>query len=167
MATLKLRTQSQVVLFKHELSGQISDGHWENLNVRDHWQAWCECDVEVGTPVGRDFWVRYDRYNFCAKDLLDVVGKRMIAYVRLAKAFSPEAVEVLEGVLDLDGNYTGLPSYEGKYWEEKRAKIQAWLDEHNVTLERVSMALSDQWYGQKELLVDLREIKKAIKIRNR
>lgn len=83
--TLRVRNIAQKILFTQELSGQLSDGHWENSSPRDHWQPWCSAKVVVDpTHPGRDFYARRDTYDFAAKQLLDVVADRMIEAVRLA-----------------------------------------------------------------------------------
>lgn len=82
---LRVRNVAQKVLWEEELSGQISDGHWENSGPNDHWQPWCNATIVVDPDhVGRNFWARRESYNFTAKDLLDVVGERMVEAVRLA-----------------------------------------------------------------------------------
>jgi hypothetical protein len=67
---LCFRTMDQVVLFKHELKGQLSDGYWENATPDNHYQIWCRAQVIQGTP-GRNFYAAKCNYNFIAKDLLD------------------------------------------------------------------------------------------------
>jgi hypothetical protein len=88
MTTLNVRNEAQKVLME-ELDGQISDGMWENARPMDHWIVWCDAEVVVDpTNVGRDFYAMKDNYNLTSKDLLDVVGDRMIADV-IAKTGKP------------------------------------------------------------------------------
>lgn len=85
MGTLRVRNIAQKVLFEEELSGQISDGQWENSSPREHWKPWCDATVVVDpNNVGRDFYARRESYNFTARDLLAVVQDRMLEYVRVA-----------------------------------------------------------------------------------
>lgn len=85
MGTLRLRNLAQKVLWEQELTGQISDGRWENSRPFDHWVAWCDADVVIDPDnVGRDFWVKRDGYCFTEKDLLSIIGDRMLEYVRVA-----------------------------------------------------------------------------------
>ena len=83
--TLNFETLEQAAIFWCELSGQISDGHWENYN-RNNWETWCDADVTVDAdrPTGRDFWVSTN-LNMKNKKLFDVVGPRMMFYVRAAQ----------------------------------------------------------------------------------
>lgn len=81
---LRVRNLAQKVLWEQELSGQISDGHWENATPNDHWQPWCNAKVVVDPErPGRNFWARRESYNFSDKRLLDVVGERMLQAVRV------------------------------------------------------------------------------------
>jgi hypothetical protein len=80
--TVRVRNHAQAVLLKDELLGQISDGHWENTPGTG-WEQWCNAEVEVDPAnVGRNFYARKDNFNLSAKQLLDVVGDRMIESVR-------------------------------------------------------------------------------------
>lgn len=88
--TLRVATRAQAILLRDELSGQISDGKWENLELRDwqnggkaHWEVWGSAIVIVDpSHVGRNFNAAKDNYQINAKDLLDVVGDRMVEYVK-------------------------------------------------------------------------------------
>ncbi len=176
MKTLAFRTKSQVILWKHEILGQLSDGHWENFRSNrhePHYRAW-QRDVQVVDrpegPVGRDFYVDYDGYNLTNADLLDVVGQRMIVLVRLGLTFGEDAVELLEHCFDLDGGWEGLPKYEGQYWDDLRTQINGFLAQLGMTLEDVRRAgvedgFATEPYDRKRLLADLREMKKIIKTR--
>lgn len=79
---LTVRNQAQKILFDEEMSGQISDGMWENTRPYDHWEPWCDAEVVVGENVGRNFYARKDNYNLTNKDLLDIVGDRMLESVQ-------------------------------------------------------------------------------------
>lgn len=82
---LRVRNLAQKVLWDQELSGQISDGQWENATPWDHWKPWCDAEVVVDPEhVGRNFHARRQSYMFNAKDLLEVVGERMLEAVRIA-----------------------------------------------------------------------------------
>lgn len=82
---LVVRNEAQKILFDEELMGQLSDGMWENTRPFDHWKVWADCDVVVAGPddeVGRTFYAAKSNYNFTSRDLLDVVGDRMLEYVQ-------------------------------------------------------------------------------------
>ncbi len=163
MGTLAVRNIAQKTLFDHELSGQISDGMWENLNVRDHWQEWCNAEVIVDPEnLGRDFWVRYDSYNFTSPKLLEVVKDRMIVTVRLSLAFGADKTETLAGLFGLSGDTTpAIP----EYWVDYAAKgvdvYQKRIDLVNtLSLSKIANAARDEGYSEADLLRDLRDLKK-------
>ena len=79
---LTVRNQAQKILFDEEMSGQISDGMWENTRPYDHWEPWCAAEVVVGENVGRNFYAKKDNYNLNNKELLDIVGDRMLEAVQ-------------------------------------------------------------------------------------
>ena len=151
MSTLAFRSNSQVALFKYELCGQISDGHWENSRPHTHWQDWCRATaiVDPSNP-GRDFWTVRDRYNFASKDLLDVVEGRMIGYVRLARAFGLERVkqEDMRWCVGCDGKVEG---YSGR-------KIAPEF------IAKVTEALNDTKYIRRNLTKDLKDMGQIIKM---
>jgi hypothetical protein len=47
LGTLYLARASQVALWTHELTGQISDGMWENAAPWEHYKFWCHLKVEL------------------------------------------------------------------------------------------------------------------------
>lgn len=80
--TIRVANQAQKWLLKDELQGQISDGKWENSGPSDHWQDWSGARVVVDPKnLGRNFSPVKDNYQLNAKDLLDVVGDRMVENV--------------------------------------------------------------------------------------
>lgn len=97
--TLHLANPAQVVLFTEELSGQISDGVWENSSPFNHW-TWVPGREEVtavkdGELLGLAYDATYGgethkgmrftpprRYNFCNSLLIEVCGERMIESVK-------------------------------------------------------------------------------------
>jgi len=81
---LRVRNLAQKVLWEQELSGQISDGRWENSSPHSHWEPWCDATIVVDPEhVGRNFYARRESYNFSSKELLDIVGDRMLRYVQV------------------------------------------------------------------------------------
>jgi len=46
--TMILESASAVALWHNEISGQISDGMWENSRPFNHWQFWCRLNVVSG-----------------------------------------------------------------------------------------------------------------------
>jgi hypothetical protein len=169
MSTLFLRNIEQVALFKMELSGQISDGHWENSRPHDHWQVWCRAKVVVapkGTAPGRNFWAKRDRYGLTSSMLLSIVGGRMLGQVRLAQQFGLAGAEELESCLGCGEEGAFTPTFDdpakyaadgNEYWAEKVWRLK------KFDLKVAETHALHGNYGKRELLKDLREIAEAMR----
>ena len=110
----------QAALFDNELTGQISDGCWENSKPHDHWIRPCKAEVAIDAQnprveiVGHEYFKR--SYNFANPMLIDVVGDRMKNIVMLAKAgYSKEIISTFDDIYD-SMFYDTTP-----YWMQKRA----------------------------------------------
>lgn len=114
---------AQAALLKHELLGQMSDGHWENSRAHgEAWREWSRADVVVDPDnVGISFY-QSRNYDFLSEDLLKTVRTRMILYVRLSKRFSYEDTELLENLFNTISadrfclakeapEFSGIPDY--------------------------------------------------------
>jgi hypothetical protein len=136
------RNRDQVVLYELEIKGQISDGHWENSYPDDHWIPMNEAQAEVvpqdlpkafqGVEVPQEqreflrqraidlaLGPNFDtprRYNFADLDLVDVVGDRMLFYVRLAR-------------LNPDWGFDKLEDAERAYICSSRAEVYATIQD--------------------------------------
>lgn len=154
---IRFATEDQAVLFNAVIRGQLSDGFWENSRPYGHYKLWCNATVEVGKQPGRNFIPDKDNYNLADKELLDVVGQRMINYVKLARRFGSNKVKVLDYFLDLDGNFRGAPTYSGDFWDEIRAKLA--LEDAAA----VKACVEEDSYTLRDLRKDLREMSAAFK----
>lgn len=166
--TIAFRNDVQKALFDIELAGQISDGHWENASPADHWKIWCNATTIVDKDnVGRDFCPKRDYYGFSSPQLLDVIKGRMLAYARMTKAFG---IDIAAKIAELYSNddETGAfsaPSDEecanSKYFADKRVKLNALLQELNLTVEDINaVCTSDVLMNRKELVRELRDMSK-------
>jgi len=168
--TLTVRTHAQRTLLKMELLGQLSDGHWENTRPYNHWEPWADAEILVGQNVGRNFFARKVAYRLDDKKLLEVVGRRMKVYVRLAHHYGLKATGILEGFLDIDGNWAGEPTYQGAYWDKKRRRLAvemvAILQEHGHNVDDVkAIAENETAYSDVDLKTDLRDLRNIFKMR--
>lgn len=85
-------TLSRFALWKHELTGQLSDGMWENSKPYDHWKFWCglqpkfapNSTLEITLPTDWRGRCKKTGYNFSS--LYPIVGDRMVKLGRLATA---------------------------------------------------------------------------------
>lgn len=165
--TITFRNDAQAVLWEHEITGQLSDGHWENSRPHDHWMCWCDAEVKVSsesTQLGRDFTARREKYNLASSELLEIVGKRMINYVRLSKHFGPTNVSLLTSTLDIDGNFRGAPTYKGEHYDKIREELKSF------DLEEVRRVIEDEslfsWIDLIRELNDMKRIMRTIKPQN-
>lgn len=156
-----------------ELDGQISDGYWENASGRYGWQAWVTCEVRVTDNVfelGRTFAARKDNFNFAAPALLDVVGKRMLGIVRIARAFGIDVASQLEHEVNCDTGLITAPctptgheaEWSAKYHEQRNAKFAA-LAAAGITFDALTAALQDPSYSMVMLRADLVDLKRSAK----
>jgi hypothetical protein len=162
MPILAFRNNSQVALFKYELAGQISDGMWENARPYDHYKPWCHCEVIVDpVNVGKDFYAQRESYNFSSRDLLDVVGERMVYKARLAEVMGHDILKYINWKIE-SGVLRVPEKPEGKtaYYTEEYDAIMA------LPIERINAVLADtSVYTMKHLRKDLTDMKRIIKMR--
>jgi hypothetical protein len=167
-------TEDQRVLFVYELTGQLSDGHWENARPSNHWRSWCDAEVLVGENIGVNFWSSRV-YDFASSDLLDVVGTRMRLYVMIWRAFqNNNVIKLLEHLFTTINDlseavsepvYSGLPQYEGEYWDKVRDTIADFCEE-NGGLEAVIAKVLAQSYSANDLRRDLKALNLAQRVKS-
>jgi hypothetical protein len=78
--------QQQKILWDEEMSGQVSDGQWENSYPYDHWERPCKAASMVvgseGNPMaGLNFYPKRS-YGFNKASLLEIVGQRALEAVQ-------------------------------------------------------------------------------------
>lgn len=121
--TIYFDNNIQAALYKHELTGQISDGMWENSVPSNHWQQPCRAQVAVDADnprvdiAGGQYFKR--NYNFANKMLVDCVGERMKNIAMLAKAGYPDDI-----VRSFDEVYDSMFTETHEYWVKKRALFE-------------------------------------------
>lgn len=159
--TLYVRNLEQAAAWL-ELDGQISDGMWENARPNDHYLPWCRARVVVSPAnPGRNFYARKDNYDFASRELLDVVGLRMLATVRIARALGLKAAECLEHVAECDGTIDWT-----REWHMGAVNAAAEvLGINSIEVRnRVDAAIADQSYGMADLKRDLADLKKIVRV---
>ncbi len=87
--------KAQEDLWNNELTGQISDGMWENSS-NTSWQFWCGMPTAVGGATHIEGPVPDIRktFNFLDRDLMDVVGDRMLEEIQKTEPSATEATLV-------------------------------------------------------------------------
>jgi hypothetical protein len=149
--TITFTSHIHQVLFANEISGQMSDGYWENAKPLDHWKLPCNADVVLGDVANVNFYVS-KRYNFAAKALLDVVSDRMITFAKMAIKF-PE----------LSSRAIRLADYGSWIWDrndyfEEKAELAKLGIVDATTFQQVIDSLDVVSYTFKDLKKDLKEM---------
>lgn len=185
-ATVNFRNKNQVTLWNNEILGQLSDGYWENTRPHNHWCVWhsAEAVCDESLPVGRNFFAIKANYNFTAKDLLEIVGQRMINSVRLTNAgFGDVAHHKFEDIgiemcyMDQFNKYkpatkemikSDIESWknsESKYYSDKYDLFTKTFgsDETEAIEKYFSIVNDETLYSAKQLRKDLDDMKKIIK----
>lgn len=134
--TIYFRNFTQKVLWDNELSGQISDGMWENSR-NSNWEFWCSLETEVDMRNPRVDARTNGRTNFnlASPQLLEIVGDRMLAMAKMSKVTDDEIVckvaEYLEGIKSEEDLHKCL-STASQFFQNELNKIsdsdfQKWL----------------------------------------
>jgi hypothetical protein len=165
MNTLNVENIAQKILLDTELKGQLSDGRWENTQPYDHWQPWCAAEVVVNPDnLGTDFWANKRNYRFNSKDLLEIIGDRMVRKVRAALFLGVDKLDYAVSVVAETNGYGDVETYP--YRAEYKRKTQSFLEETGVTEEAFFAALdNDTLYTMKHMRKDLSRLSKIFKIR--
>lgn len=145
------RTLSQLLLWKHELRGQFSDGMWENSRPYDHWRPWCDLEAEDG---GRGPYIRFNvgrwpsktKYNLAA--LIPIIGDRMCMIGLAARAAITDDQKLYELTRIEESEFNNKPVF--------LERIKKFL-----TPEEICRIMSVT-YTLKDLRSDLKEIKELM-----
>jgi len=161
----------QAALFNYELSGQISDGYWENSRPNDHYRPWCAAIVKVDpVNVGINFYAQKRNYNFVAHDLLECVGDRMLDLCKYAIKFGFAALDRQN--LDY---YLSLENFEirksriiannpNDYWKKNCEATENFAKEHGYnSVAEMFADISKVNYTLKDMKKELNAMKICIK----
>jgi len=157
--TIYFRNLTQKILWDNEMSGQISDGHWENSSGNS-WVFWTSLntDIDANNPrVDANMAPERTNFNLSSKDLLDNVGDRMIAMAKMSKITKDEkvinAAEYLGGYVKTEEDFNKIKSDESNY-SSKYLKI-------------INNDLFNKWlnvpYTRTNLIADLNDMKDIMK----
>lgn len=149
---ITFRNFTQKCLWDNEISGQLSDGKWENSGVdRIFWTA----ETKVGTPgVTFKTWKRAN-FNFASSELIDIVGDRMLMTAKASKVTTNEkiigAAEYLEGITTEQG-FNDIKDYREKYL---KSFIKTW---------KVAEKIINANYSKSNLIADLKDMSRTVSL---
>lgn len=151
-----LPSPSALAVWEHEITGQMSDGAWENAEPSEHWVFWSDMTPTLGSPkVVADGYPEKDSYNLTG--LIEYVGDRMVAYGKMAKAGGKgKAIEAADS----------MPKTYEEFMEKKEAGDYkyAWEKEEMAAVTpEVAKKFYEVKYDESDLRRDLASIKQAIK----
>jgi hypothetical protein len=160
IGTFNLDTRAQAAIFSHELLGQFSDGHWEN--VSGDWESLNSAEVicDPTLPLGAKGFRPRTAYGCSSKELREVVGDRMMLYAKLAIAFPEVSIEDI-GTLE---HYEGYKaSMSDDYWTKSAILAAKLLGCLPVYLKvNVQTRLDAVVYTEDMLIKDLRKISRIL-----
>lgn len=149
---ITFRNFTQKCLWDNEISGQLSDGKWENSGVdRIFWTA----ETKVGTPgVSFKTWKRAN-FNFASSELIDIVGDRMLMTAKASKVTTNEkiisAAEYLEGI-ESQEEFDKINDYREKYL---KSFIKTW---------KVAEKIINANYTKSNLIADLKDMSRTVSL---
>lgn len=178
-----LPTITACALWDCEVTGQLSDGTWENSSPHDHWKFWSRlvpCCDDTATPhVEVDSWARPKRTKYNIVNLMNskwdkedverlgdgdryILRGRMLKQARMALAFQKLARPV-DFAVCRSAEYMPAKPYQF------RACKQANVWEHDFVakyMEPVDLELAQAFYeaeyGASELKRDLLSVRSAM-----
>lgn len=166
---LYLPSMETKIIFMCEMQGQISDGMWENSRPFGHWKKWSSLtwdDVIVSSELfGRVFEVPFSKYAFSDRELLKIVGKRLLFKIKLYHMY-PQVVEPIlkENHWDIpDGvlQEVDLSSKLGAYMADSQRKLEA----KGLTGKMMKSVLLHNSYQYSDLEEDCKILEDACRIR--
>jgi len=185
--TITFTSLTQFINWEFEITGQLSDGRWENSRPFDHWKFWCSLtanfdeSLEEGICIKNDYhYISRKNYNLASKELLDVVGSRMVAkciFAMVLDSFDFDWNSVNEnGNREVLYNYMNAIDYfndcksldDWKIWiSEMVAKHGDYWNRYNILTESMInryLALKEaNAYTMKDLRKDLNAMKLVMK----
>ena len=165
--TITLPTSAQRALWIYEITGQLSDGMWENTRPHSHWKFWGALEVKLGAEasvkksgsyLGRDYECVKNAYNLGA--LIPIVGDSMVKVARMAKALN-DAMTYEDAQA---AEYLPETCVEYLQMRAKDSNVSEYIKEYIDQLTDVKViAYYMTVYTKKDLRADLNVIKQAMK----
>lgn len=171
---------SHAILFNCEIAGQLSDGYWENARPHNHWHWLRDLDAYVHAPdMQEPFKFKGTRrisrrYDFAAMALINVVGNRMLAYVRFGTVYGYEHAGLGESVQEIESiiRYAAdeaVRANPGTYWAGVLRTIRTVIGVDDTSADALragaAQAISKMnavQYTIKDLRKDLKEMSELV-----
>jgi hypothetical protein len=158
--TITFQNNSQLALWNHEITGQMSDGMWENSRPHDHWKFWGRLEAKVGTELKvetiRPWECKKTAYNLNA--LLEYVEDRMLKVGRMAMVLGVTAND-LQAADYMPATYDEwLANKASGKW--MYSFVEGYMEKMDQSTAFTFYALE---YTETDLRRDLRAIKAAMK----
>lgn len=155
--TMYLTSKTAVALWNNELTGQISDGMWENTKPDDHYEFWCDTEavyhptnVEVVTET--PWRIRKSNYSF--SKLIEYVGDRMLNLGRLTKVTGEIYAHLRESEY--------LPETEEAFLKLRQSEKYPGEYVKKIGLNVAHKYYTESTYSLKELRADMNLIRAAM-----
>ena len=160
-----LPSYSAIALWDWEITGQLSDGAWENSKPDDHWEFWNNLLPRLGIPEvkSRDR-CKKDGYNLAG--LIEYVGDRMVQYGRFGKAVGEDILIMGGEVRSTVEDFPKEGPFNLEEWKQKQIDGKDWRskDYYWKGLEQKHIdAFYNTQYSEKDMRKDLAYIKEAMK----
>ena len=157
--TIAFASDVQATLWDACITGQLSDGYWENSRPHDHWHFWCGLQLVTGSPgVVAAPYERCLKNNYNLKAIKEFVLDDLLKTGRMAIA----ANSVLTYELGCAARY--MPPTLEEFLTKKEKGGFAWQYEYVAKyMESVSVDLARAYYAAKYTVRDLNKDLTAIK----
>jgi hypothetical protein len=166
-----LPTLSAVAVWSCEVTGQLSDGAWENAQPSHHWEFWSGLDAKLGVGPARvvsDERAVKTGYNIAG--LYQYVGDRMLAYGRMGRVLEREDVQQYTRAEDFEkivraAEYmpTTLDAFRTLVAEAGTDRLTSSSHYLKAVHDEVAKAFYATTYEMKDLRRDVASIKAAMK----
>lgn len=158
-----LPTTSAIALWNWELTGQFSDGAWENSKPDEHWVYWSNLETRLGQPqVQSTGHPLKTGYNLAG--LIQYVGDRMVATGRFGKAVGTDILNMGSGVRGRVENFPKDGPFDLETRKEEMINKYGKNDYYWKGLEQKHVdAYYATKYDMKDMRKDLSIIKTAMK----
>jgi len=161
--TISFTSRTALQLWKSEITGQLSDGMWENTAPYDHWKFWCNLTPVLGTEnkVETPFPYLCKKTGYNIAGLYEFIGDRMLKIGRMAKVNPTEdRLNMAEYMPDTLERWTEMHT-SGKWDYEFVGPYMV-----SVTPE-IAAAYYATTYTERDLRADVKVIKAAMKTMKR